>query len=732
MSRAALALLAAAGLVGAPDDVVAAADPAADPAAALEHEPSSYLRAHAGDLVAWRPWGDAAFALARAQGKPVLLSIGYASCHWCHVLERESFCDAGAAAEINGHYVPILVDREALPSVDAYYSAFVAAASGSAGWPLIVLLDADRRPIAGTSYLPRARLLAALTAFDQRWAATGARLAEGSAGVVARMAAPAPPAMSDPPDAARLLRHALTALSAQYDAVDGGFGTAPKFPQPATLELLLRPEASEDDRGRCLATLDHLIGGAIHDILGGGFHRYAVDAAWRVPHFEKMLPDQALMCSLCLRSAHALHAPALMAIAREILAYCEARLQEPDGGYAAGEDADSLPLGAPGVSAPGEGAAVEGAYYRWSQAEIDAALAPMGARGAMASRLLAAVCALHPAGNVPPELDPGGGLSGCNLLRLEKPAADCAAAVGMKPTDADALFAQALGCLARARAARPAPARDEDEVVGWNGLMVRAWAQESALGTDPRALGTAVRVAKATLAAWDPARGLSHLVGSPACAGNAFDYAALISGLIALHEASGDPQWASDAVALERELERTCWDQSSSTFREGPASDALPTPPRQDDDGAAFAANSLCAANLLWLSRASGEPVYTVRLARLAESYRRLLAGDPQDMPGMVAALVAAQAPVRRVVVIGDAADPRTAALLRATWSGWHPDLVRVCMPPAGAGPFARLATLAALASARSKAPVALYGDPAAPPALASTPEALAALISLP
>ncbi len=349
-----------------------------------------YLRDHAGQAVHWLPWGDAAFAAAAALDRPVFLSIGYMTCHWCHVMARESFGDGAISDYLNQHYVCIAVDREEHPEVDQLYQAAIA---GRGGWPLSVWLTPKREPFVVGTYIPPERFLDAVKNVSAAWQDQRASLLTSAMGAQQLVDAIAngPPAGAVPPDQALIADGAAGQLQ-HIDGVHGGIGGAPKFPRTEVLALFAHVAAVKGARGEemlsaCRTAWSAMARGAIRDQLDGGFHRYCVDAAWRVPHFEKMLYDQARLLDSYLEAWQLTADPAYRAVAGELIAYVLDRLSLPDGGFAAAEDADSAPPGRPHDL-------VEGAFYSWNDEELAAALhgiagagAPTRARGAAARAL---------------------------------------------------------------------------------------------------------------------------------------------------------------------------------------------------------------------------------------------------------------------------------------------------------------------------------------------------------
>jgi len=673
---------------------VSAEAPAALPAWTnhLAGQSSPYLRMHASNPVDWYPWGAAAFAKARTEDKPVFLSIGYSTCHWCHVMAQESFVDPQVAAYLNAHFVAIKVDREELPQIDAYYCAFVAATTGSAGWPLCVFCSADRTPFFGTTYLPKAQLLKALGVVVSYWGTKrAALLAPASAAQASLSASLVPPATGA--DRERLNAQVLSLMTRRFDALDGGFGDAPKFPMPGLLDYLLRSEAGGPANAMALTTLRQMAAGGIDDQLGGGFHRYSVDAAWRVPHFEKMLLDQALLARTYRAAAAQAGDPALLAVSRNILTYALTTLRAPDGGFYAAQDADSPvtdaaalpgPLATAGQAQLALPAEREGAYYVWSLDQVRTSMAGLGADQDQAVALCCAVFGIHAQGNVPDELDSRGDLSGVNVLYQAQPLPQAAQLLGIDPARAQQLLERGSAALRAVRARRTPPALDAQLLTGWNGLMIGALAVAGVRDDDAALLATATATAELVYgSAWNPTTGLARVVHGDWHPAAALDYAELEDGLIALHQASGDARMVSWALELQARLDRDFWDEASGTYLDAPvsASQEVPARLRCDEDGAEPAANSLIAHNLWYLENALEDDVLARRLTRLLDSYRHLLASAPEAMPVMLEAMNRAAEPVRRVLIIGQPDDRQRAALLHASWDRYDQDLIRIIVP---------------------------------------------------
>ena len=734
-------LLAALLLAGTSVQAVAAQAPAPPVLNHLAGQSSPYLIEHVTNPVDWYPWGAAAFAKATAEDKPVFLSIGYSTCHWCHVMAQESFVDPQVAAYLNAHFVAIKVDREELPQVDAYYCAFVAVTAGSAGWPLCVFCTPDRKPFFGTSYLPKASLMKALAVVVSYWGTKRASLiAPATAAQASLIASIAPPAESA--DRERLNAQAMSVIARRFDALDGGFGDAPKFPMPGLLDYLLRPEAGPSAQAMALSSLRLMADGGIQDQLGGGFHRYSVDAAWRVPHFEKMLLEQALLCRTYLTAAALAQDPGLRAVSHRILAYAQGTLAAPGGGFDAAEDADSLAADAAGavpgplsVAVASAATGREGAYYVWTAAQIRAALAGLGPDLEQGMAVSCAVYGVHEHGNVPDELDSRGELSGVNVLYRALTVAQAAQRCGCDAATAQRLLARCDALLRAARERRPPPAIEHQLLTGWNGLMVGALALASVPDADASLPATARTTAELVYgSAWSPDAGLARVVHGDWHPAAALDYAELEDGLIQLHQVSGEVRYLSWALTLQARLDRDFWDDSSGSYFDAPASASQEVPARLrlDQDGAEPAANSLIAHNLWFLAHALDDEALTRRLERLLRTYQHLLAGGPDAMPVMLGVMNLAAAPVRRVLIIGSPGDPQLGALLRASWAGFDQDLVRVVLPIERSQLPWAVAHPSLLVPVRAGQAAAQYCSGSACQAPTSSPAALARMLAAP
>jgi uncharacterized protein YyaL (SSP411 family) len=621
---------------------------------------SLYLRQHADNPVAWQTWGDAAWDLAGKLDRPIFLSIGYSTCHWCHVMARESFSDPAVAALLNEHFIPVKVDREERPDVDRIHMAYVQAAVGQGGWPLSVWLTPKLQPFFGGTYFPpndrwgRPGFPTVLRQLAEAWQSRRTELLTAASNSLEMLrthaADSAPPALPAPLSAA--LELAQTRFTAQWDRIHGGFGSAPKFPRPVVLSLLFRLLARNQNSNTELAamvasTLAGMARGGMCDQLGGGFHRYSVDAAWRVPHFEKMLYDQAQLVCAYLEGYQATNSAEWAQVARETLAYMGRDLQSQDGGYYAAEDADSaLP------DNPEEHS--EGAFYVWSAAEFAAAC---GTDALWAAEH----CGVHPAGNIPAGADPHGELHGRNVLR--RSASETSPAKAQR-------FDSIRQRLLAARQCRPRPGRDEKLVAAWNGYALSALSRAAQVLDDPHWLATGVRAARFLKLHLTDDTGRLHRSWNNGRAGNegfAEDYAAVIAGLIDLHEAGGGREWLEWAASLQQIMDTRFADTASGGYFATATDDpSIMLRLKDEYDGAEPSACSLAALNLLRLSALLGRDEWKGQAeATLAWAQERL-GTAPEMMPQMLVAADFTSSPVRRIVLIGRRQDPALRRLAAA------------------------------------------------------------------
>jgi len=633
----------------------------------LQHETSPYLRQHADNPVDWYPWGEEAFAAARAQDKPILLSIGYAACHWCHVMAHESFEDAKTAAFMNEHFINVKVDREERPDVDdIYMQATLLFNRGNGGWPMTVFLTPDGHPFhAGTYYPPEPRY--GMPSFQQVMEAvvetfrkkrgeverTGRALAEELGRAMSAGLGGEPELLSP-----AILDAAAQEMLRHTDPVHGGLTRGkPKFPNPITLEYLLRYYAAtghEPAREVALFTLRKMAAGGIYDQLGGGFHRYSVDEKWLVPHFEKMLYDNALLALAYLEGYQATGRDDFARVVRETLRFLERDMTSPEGAFCSATDADS----------PGEGGRrEEGAFFTWTPAEIEAALGPERAR---------IVCRYF-------GVAPGGNFEGRSILHAPASTEDVAREFGIPEAELAAVVAEAKEDLYRARSRRPAPIRDEKVLTAWNGLAVSAHARAGAVLGDPRYVERGCRAARFLLANSfrDGRLCRTWKDGEAGRPGLLDDHAFLVAGLLDLYEAAADISWLEKAVALDAVIEDRFEDKAGGGFfLAGDGGEELLVREKPLYDGAEPSGASVAVLNLLRLHEFTEKPRYRERAERALRYAAPTLAGNPLSLSEMLLALDFFLDEPKQVVVVlpRDGGMEEAASLLSALHGVFAPN----------------------------------------------------------
>jgi uncharacterized protein len=664
----------------------------------LARERSPYLLQHQHNPVDWHAWNAEAFAQARAEDKPIFLSIGYSTCHWCHVMERESFESEAIATVLNDGFVSIKVDREERPDVDRVYMAFVQATTGSGGWPMSVFLTPELQPFYGGTYFPpdarwgRPGFIDVLREILRVWRDERPRVTEAAAVLTERLRRSAAP-VSAPAGAAVAPAHALdTAVDAwrgAFDARHGGFGGAPKFPRPSELLFLLREHArtgSQPALDMSVVTLRRMALGGIQDQLGGGFHRYSVDAEWRVPHFEKMLYDQSQLVLAYLEASQAAREPFFAEVAAATLGYVGAQLTHPDGAFYSAEDADSEPpeqSGGADAGTTAHPAKREGAFYTWTEAEI---VAVTGEDAAVVKRRFG----IEPGGNALE--DPHGELAGQNVLYVAEPIDDIAIRVSRTPEAVSEALTRACRALLARRMARPRPHLDDKVLAAWNGLMIAAFARASrVLPLDARAAEWRERAGRAASAVrtllWQEDRRIllrRYRDGEAAIEGYCEDYASMVFGLLELFQATGRAAWLEWALQLRDQQNRLFADEEAGGWFSTSGQDpALLLRMKEDYDGAEPSGGSIAAMNELTLGHLTGARDAFDRagkaLARFGPNFGRIA----RAVPMLAAVLSAWHAPSTQVVIAGPAGRDDTRALQAAAASLFLPFAVVIAVDPA-------------------------------------------------
>jgi uncharacterized protein YyaL (SSP411 family) len=649
----------------------------------LAREKSPYLLQHAQNPVDWLPWGEEAFAKARRENKPIFLSIGYSTCHWCHVMAHESFESAEVAAIMNREFVNIKVDREERPDVDRVYMTFVQATTGGGGWPMSVWLTPELKPFVGGTYFPpedrygQPGFTKVLEGVAAAWKQDHEKIAAQGTKIIAALAEAAEAGGGEAAQlGAATLDVAYQQIARTYDAHEGGFGTSPKFPRPVTLNFLFRiyaRDAVEAVRGKHalemnLFTLRKMAAGGIHDHLGGGFHRYSVDGFWHVPHFEKMLYDQAQLAVAYLEAFQITREPLFEEVARDILDYVRRDMTAKEGGFFSAEDADSdVPDAAPPQKS-------EGAFYVWSQKEVDAAL------GSSAG-IFNYHYGVKPDGNVPPVADPHAEFTGKNILIELQTVAETARHFNKEEADARQLLAQSRAILLALRAKRPRPHLDDKIITAWNGLMISAFARGAQVLSEPAYLEAATRAAAfARTQLYDSSRKVlarNYREGRSEVEGFADDYAFVIQGLLDLYEASFEVNWLQFAIDLQETQDRFFFDEKRGGYFSGTGKDAsILLRMKEDNDSAEPAASSVAALNLLRLAQFRNETRWYERAEKTIDAFSPQIGQFASAMPQMLVALGLSLSTPWQIVVAGERDSRETAALLQEVHRHFLPNKI--------------------------------------------------------
>jgi uncharacterized protein len=628
----------------------------------LAGQKSPYLLQHLSNPVDWYPWGEEAFARARAQDRPIFLSIGYSTCHWCHVMESESFDNPRIAALMNDVFVSIKVDREERPDLDEHFMEVCQMLTGGGGWPLTIVLTPDREVFFATTYIPgesaygRTGMTELVPRIGELWKSRRGDLVESAAAIgaeVAKAEAAADTGFAAGPDA---VRAAAGSLAGMFDRENGGFGSAPKFPMPTVFPLLLRSWKKDGDP-ETLAMVERSLAamrnGGIFDQVGFGFHRYSTDARWLVPHFEKMLYDQALLTLAFTEAWQATGNDFHERTAREILAYVRRDLALPGGGFATAEDADSQ--------------GVEGKYYLWTTEEARAAL------GEGSFALLKARYGISETGNF---TEPGREPSGENILH--RSASDSSA-----PGEVEER-------LLAVRAARARPLRDDKVLADGNGLVIAAMARAGRAFDDPALVLSAGDAARFVLDRMRPRPGkLLHRWrdGEAAIDGFADDHAFLAWGLLELYQASFEVRWLEEAIGLVDSLLSRFWDEKDGGFFQT-ADDAADALPRRKSltDGVIPSANSVGLMLLATLNRMTGNLEYQRKAEMIARLYPVETAARAMAYSWFLCAADFLSGPTFEVVIAGDPDAADTKAMLRALGARFLPGAVVILRPTGPAG----------------------------------------------
>jgi hypothetical protein len=637
----------------------------------LIFEKSPYLLQHARNPVDWYPWGDEAFAKAKAEDKPIFLSIGYSTCHWCHVMEHESFEDHAVAELMNQAFVCIKVDREERPDIDHIYMAVCQAMTGSGGWPLTIIMTPDKRPFFAGTYYPRESMGQRIGMLDlvprvaEVWQhkrdelfATTDKVQEYLEKI----------ATIEPGEALRegVLELAFEQLSQRFDAKYGGFGSAPKFPTPHNLTFLLRYWfRSKDDSALKMVekTLHQMRLGGIFDQVGFGFHRYSTDQVWLLPHFEKMLYDQALMTIACVEAYQVTRKEEYAQTAREVITYVLRDMTSPEGGFYSAEDADS----------EGE----EGLFYHWTQDQLDEIL------GEKDGQLFGRLFNVEPGGNFHDQAT--GQKTGSSILHLKKSLAEHAAGMAIAEAALKERWEKARQKLFEVRERRIHPLKDDKILTDWNGLMIAALAKASVVLQDETYRHSAQKAADFI---WQKVRTKTGRLqkryrgGEAGMPAHAEDYAFIIWGLLELYEATFDVKSLARAIELNRILLTEFWDEKhGGFFFTSDSSERLLVRNKEIYDGAIPSANSVATLNLLRIGRITGNATLESKAIAIGKAFSAMVSQGPMGHTQLMNALLFSLGPSYEVVIAGDTGDQQTTEMLHALREPFFPNKVILFRP---------------------------------------------------
>ena len=636
----------------------------------LVFEKSPYLLQHAANPVDWWPWTDEAFKAAEREGKPVFLSVGYATCHWCHVMEHESFEDPEVAKQLNEHFICIKVDREEMPHVDQVYMTVTQGMNeGKGGWPMSVVMTSERKPFFAGTYFPKPIFQQIMTNIEEIWSTRRAEIVKSAEGITQKLQAMAKSSPGELADAA-VLGKAYDFQKGIFDEEFGGFGSppnyAPKFPGPHDYSLLLRHwkrTGSKEALEMVTKSLTAMRLGGIYDQVGFGTHRYSTDRRWLVPHFEKMLYDQALVALANIDAYQATGEARFRETAEEIFTYVLRDMQAPEGAFYCAEDADS----------EGE----EGKFYVWDHAEI------MEILGQEEGTFYAQIYNVLPKGNWVEESSREA--MPTNIPHLKKPFADLAKEAKLGQAELRQRLEASRAKLFAAREKRIHPLKDDKILTDWNGLMIAALARGGIAFGEQRYIREAGRAADfilATLRRGDGRLLKRYRQGEAGLSAHLEDYAYLLWGLIELYEASFEPRYLGEAKALAKILFNHYWDpDNGGFFMTADDGEKLIVRNKEVYDGAQPSGNSVAALNLLRLARLTGDVVYEEKAVAAIKAFGHELAKRPAGFSMMLQAVDFLEAETREIVVVGKEGAEDTKRMLAAVQRRFDPHKVVLFKP---------------------------------------------------
>lgn len=642
----------------------------------LIEEKSPYLLQHAFNPVDWFPWGQEAFDRAKKENKPIFLSVGYSTCHWCHVMEHESFENVDVAAEMNARFINIKVDREERPDVDRVYMAAVQGLTGTGGWPMSVFLTPDLKPFWGGTYFPphgqhgRPGFVDILRRIDDAWQNQHNEIVKSAAEITEALQKQMSGVTKSDKLAISVADSVYEAFRDSYDVNYGGFGPAPKFPRPSVFQFLFQYAKARGvglASDMALTTLQKMYAGGMYDHLGGGFHRYSVDAFWRVPHFEKMLYDQAQLANVYLDAYQITNDDFYAQVARDVLEYVRREMTSAEGGFYSAEDADS----APDPASPDH--KVEGAFYMWTTAELERVV------GKDVGEIFAAAYGIAPEGNT--INDPHGEFGSSNVLYAAYGADSLSKRFGKSPKEIEKVIQQARADLFAARENRLRPLRDDKIITSWNGLMISAFARAGLILDAPE-------YTQAARTATDFVLQHLHDAGSGALfrrfrsgearyPGHLDDYAYLLIGLIDVYEASAEISYLQKAERIAGSMIERFWDTEHGAFFDSASeSKELLFRSKELYDGAEPSGNAIAILALLRLGRMLDHDAFLQRAEQALKAVSSQISSAPSAFPRLTAVLELSRARPIQIVLAGAPDSDDTRALLTEARCNYLPNRV--------------------------------------------------------
>jgi len=648
----------------------------------LAQEKSPYLLQHAHNPVNWYPWGEEAFTKAREEAKPIFLSVGYSTCHWCHVMEHESFENEKIAAILNENFVAIKVDREERPDVDKVYMTFVQATTGSGGWPMSVWLTPELKPFVGGTYYPpedkwgRPGFASILKQIAEAWATDRESIVASSDAVLEQLQQATSSASDSDSDSdsveleRALLERTYEQIKSSYDSQHGGFGGAPKFPRPSAPDFLLRYYArtgTQDALEMTLFTLRKMAEGGMHDAIGGGFHRYSVDERWHVPHFEKMLYDQGQLANSYLDAYQITRDPFYADVARDILDYVQRDMTGDQGQFYSAEDADS-----PIPENPTEQA--EGAFYVWEQSELFDLL-----EDKKTADIFNHYYGVEKAGNV--QNDPHGEFPNKNVLIVSHTIDETATHFDTTADKVEQMLETARKTLFEFREQRPRPHLDDKTLTAWNGLMISSFARAYQVLGEDKYLASAKGASDFIRSKlYDEDRGVllrRFRKGDAAIDGYLDDYAFLIKGLLDLYEASFEVDYLSWAIALQSKQDELFWDARAGGYFSTAGTDkTILLRMKNEYDGAEPSPNSIALLNLLRLAQMTDTNDYREKAEETLAAFSGVLQRAPHAMPQMMAAFDYHLDKPKQIIIAGASDSPDTQKMLQLVHERFIPNKI--------------------------------------------------------